>query len=55
MSWEKTWLYRFRDVYLVPWKLNDEAIHVEDIPAAHLTLRKKEIVSRRSWSRTTTT
>jgi hypothetical protein len=33
MSWEKTWLYRFRDVYLVPWKLNDEAIRVEDIPA----------------------
>ena len=32
MNWEKTWLYRFRDVYLVPWKLNDEAIHVEDIP-----------------------
>jgi hypothetical protein len=34
MSWEKTWLYRFRDVYLVPWKLNDEAIRVEDIPAS---------------------
>lgn len=34
MSWEKTWLYRFRDVYLVPWKLNDEAINVEDIPAS---------------------
>jgi hypothetical protein len=33
MSWEKTWLYRFRDVYLVPWKLNDEAIRIEDIPA----------------------
>ena len=33
MSWEKTWLYRFRDVYLVPWKLNDEAIRVEEIPA----------------------
>jgi hypothetical protein len=32
MSWEKTWLYRFRDVYLVPWKLNDEAIHVADLP-----------------------
>src|SRR5262249_4327972 len=32
MSWEKTWLYRFRDVYLVPWKLNDEAINVADIP-----------------------
>ncbi len=33
MSWEKTWLYRFRDVYLVPWKLNDELIRVEDMPA----------------------
>jgi hypothetical protein len=33
MSWEKTWLYRFRDVYLVPWKLNDEAIRIDDIPA----------------------
>ena len=33
MSWEKTWLYRFRDVYLVPWKVNDEAILMEDIPA----------------------
>ena len=32
MSWEKTWLYRFRDAYLVPWKLNDEAINVADIP-----------------------
>jgi hypothetical protein len=33
MSWEKTWLFRFRDVYLVPWKLNEEAIQVADIPA----------------------
>src|ERR1700759_698297 len=33
MSWEKTWLYRFRDVYLVSWKLDDEAIRVEDLPA----------------------
>jgi hypothetical protein len=33
MSWEKTWLYRFRDVYLVSWKLNDEAIAMQDIPA----------------------
>jgi hypothetical protein len=32
MSWEKTWLYRFRDVYLVPWKLNDEVIDVNEIP-----------------------
>ena len=33
MSWEKTWLYRFRDVYLVPWKLNEEVIDVDEIPA----------------------
>jgi hypothetical protein len=33
MSWEKTWLYRFRDVYLVPWKLNDDVINLQDIPA----------------------
>jgi hypothetical protein len=32
MSWEKTWLYRFRDVYLVPWKLNEEVINVDEIP-----------------------
>ncbi len=33
MAWEKTWLFRVRDCYLVPWKLNDEAIFVDDIPA----------------------
>jgi hypothetical protein len=33
MSWEKTWLYRFRDVYLAPWKLNDEVIDVNELPA----------------------
>jgi 4-amino-4-deoxy-L-arabinose transferase-like glycosyltransferase len=33
MSWEKTWLYRFRDVYLVPWKLNDEPIDVANMPS----------------------
>jgi hypothetical protein len=33
MAWESTWLYRVRDCYLVPWKLNDEAIRIEDIPA----------------------
>ncbi len=33
MAWEKTWLYRVRDCYLVPWKLNEEPIDVEDIPA----------------------
>jgi hypothetical protein len=33
MSWEKTWLFRFRDVYLASWKLDDEAIRVEDLPS----------------------
>jgi hypothetical protein len=33
MSWEKTWLYRFREVFLVSWKMNDEAIRIDDIPA----------------------
>jgi hypothetical protein len=46
MSWEKTWLYRFRDVYLVPWKLNDEAIRIEDIPArAFDTAEERERVA----------
>lgn len=34
LAWEKTWLYRMRDAYLVTWKLNDQEIHMEDIPAA---------------------
>jgi len=33
MAWEKTWLYRVRDCYLVSWKLNEEAIDVDEIPA----------------------
>jgi hypothetical protein len=33
MAWEKTWLFRVRDCYLVPWRLNEEAIFVDDIPA----------------------
>jgi hypothetical protein len=33
MAWEKTWLYKFSDCYLVPWKLGDETINLEDIPS----------------------
>ena len=33
MAWEKTWLYRLKDCYQVPWKLNDESIDVNFIPA----------------------
>ena len=32
-AWTNTWMWRFRDVYLVPWKLEDEEIHVEELPA----------------------
>jgi hypothetical protein len=46
MSWEKTWLYRFRDVYLVPWKLNEETIDVDEIPTrAFDTPAEKERVA----------
>jgi hypothetical protein len=33
MAWEKTWLFRVRDCYLVPWRMNEEAIFVDDMPA----------------------
>jgi len=33
MAWESTWLFRVKDNYLVPWKINDEAIDVDTIPA----------------------
>jgi hypothetical protein len=46
MAWERSWLYRVRDSYLVTWKLNDEAINVEDIPAnAFDTAEEKEQVA----------
>jgi hypothetical protein len=46
MAWEKTWLYRMKDCYLVPWKLNDESIDVEQIPArAFDTAEEKQRVA----------
>jgi hypothetical protein len=46
MAWEKTWLYRVRDCYLAPWKLNEESISVEDLPArAFDTPEEKERVA----------
>lgn len=46
MAWEKTWLYRVADNYLVPWKLNGEVINVDDIPArAFDTPEEKERVA----------
>ena len=31
-SWTATWLWRFSEVESVSWKLDDETIHIEDIP-----------------------
>jgi hypothetical protein len=33
MRWEKTWLFRVSDCYLVTWKLNGEPINLEEIPS----------------------
>ena len=32
--WTGTWLWRYGDVYLSLWKLNDEAIRASDLPAS---------------------
>ena len=32
--WTATWLWRFRDVYNSLWKLDDEAIRIDDLPRA---------------------
>jgi hypothetical protein len=46
MAWEKTWLYRVKDCYVVPWKLNDESINVDEIPGrAFDTAEEKERVA----------
>jgi hypothetical protein len=33
-DWINTWLWRFRDVYLVTWKLDVEPISIGDLPAS---------------------
>ena len=32
-DWTRTWMWRFRDVYRVTWKVNDEPISADDLPA----------------------
>jgi hypothetical protein len=32
IDWTNTWLWRFRDVYLTHWKLNEEEIPVDSLP-----------------------
>jgi 4-amino-4-deoxy-L-arabinose transferase-like glycosyltransferase len=33
-SWTKTWLVRYRDVYLSVWKIGEEPVEVEDLPSS---------------------
>jgi hypothetical protein len=33
MAWEKTWIFRLKDCYVVPWKLDGDVINLDDIPA----------------------
>jgi len=34
IDWTNTWLWRFRDVYLTHWKLNEEEISVDSLPSS---------------------
>src|SRR5713101_9085976 len=46
IAWEKTWLWRFRDVYLVSWKLDEQPFSLSDIPeSAFDTAEEKQRVA----------
>jgi 4-amino-4-deoxy-L-arabinose transferase-like glycosyltransferase len=32
-GWTNTWMWRFRDVYLTQWKVNEEEIAIDELPA----------------------
>jgi Dolichyl-phosphate-mannose-protein mannosyltransferase len=32
-AWTNTWMWRFRDVYLTQWKVNEEEIPIDELPA----------------------
>ena len=34
MDWTGTWLVRYRDVYMTPWNLGADQLHVSDLPAS---------------------
>jgi 4-amino-4-deoxy-L-arabinose transferase-like glycosyltransferase len=33
IAWTNTWMWRFRDVYLTQWKVNEEEIAIDGLPA----------------------
>ena len=41
-AWTDTWLVRFGDVYLCVWKLDDEPVAMEDLPAAAFDSPEKQ-------------
>ncbi len=43
LKWTKTWLVRFRDVYLVVWKLEEEPIYIEDLPPSAFDSERERI------------
>lgn len=46
-AWTNTWLWRFRDVYLFSWKLDDEEINIDDLPPyAFDSDHEREVVSK---------
>ncbi len=53
-AWINTWLWRFRDVYLVTWKLDVEEISVDDLPCSASILPSRRPASPRSLKNTTT-
>ena len=42
MAWERTWLFRVKDCYLVPWKINEESIDVDAVPARAFDLPEEK-------------
>lgn len=34
MAWTRTWLVRYRDVYLTPWNLGEQPLNISDLPAS---------------------
>jgi len=40
-AWTNTWMWRMRDVYLVPWNLNDAEIPLDTIPSSAFDSQKE--------------
>jgi hypothetical protein len=46
-AWTNTWLERYRDIYLSVWKIGEEPVDIEDLPASAFdSPQEKETVAR---------